>query len=331
MMLTRVFTLIFLGVAVFAPAQDLHFSQFYHNPMHYNPAQTGVFQGNLRAMGLYRSQWTSVPVSYQTFSVGADMKAMERGANSIGAGLLIQNDKAGDAGLRWTQLGICGSVSRALTERHALSVGFGVGLVQRRFDISGLKFKNQWTGDVFDPGLPTKENFNRSSGLAPTLSAGINWNLQVPGARTMANAGVAAFHLNQPSVSFQDDPDERLPLRLAFSANSAVQLNEFLDLIVFAGAQQMRTARELEGGGGVRLWLTPGQNAVQFTLATRLGDALIPALQYEFGDWTVGLSYDWNISDFEQATRGRGGYELAVIYRTVPAPAVKTFKSCPIF
>lgn len=93
----------------------------------------------------------------------------------------------------------------------------------------------------------------------------------------------------------------------------------------------MRTARELEGGGGVRLWLTPGQNAVQFTLATRLGDALIPALQYEFGDWTVGLSYDWNISDFEQATRGRGGYELAVIYRTVPAPAVKTFKSCPIF
>jgi hypothetical protein len=62
-----------------------------------------------------------------------------------------------------------------------------------------------------------------------------------------------------------------------------------------------------------------------------LGDALIPAVQYEYGDWTIGLSYDWNISDFDVATRGRGGFELAVLYRPLPVPPVKKFKSCPVF
>ncbi len=77
--------------------------------------------------------------------------------------------------------------------------------------------------------------------------------------------------------------------------------------------------------------LAPGERAIRFTLATRLGDAVIPAVQYEFGDWTVGLSYDWNTSDFETATNGRGGMEVAVVYRAQPVPPPKQFKSCPIF
>ncbi|MCS7037873.1 MAG: type IX secretion system membrane protein PorP/SprF [Saprospiraceae bacterium] len=62
-------------------AQDLHFSQFYHHPMHYSPALTGAFEGEVRAMGLARSQWTSVPVSYQSLALGADRKVWARGKN----------------------------------------------------------------------------------------------------------------------------------------------------------------------------------------------------------------------------------------------------------
>ena len=35
------FPLLLLSVGVFA--QDLHYSQFYHNPLHLNPAQAYVF------------------------------------------------------------------------------------------------------------------------------------------------------------------------------------------------------------------------------------------------------------------------------------------------
>lgn len=319
------------AAALLAKAQDLHYSQFYHNPMHASPAQTGAFDGDLRAMGLYRSQWSSVPVSYRTMALGADKKVWQRGSSTLAAGLLLQHDKAGDAGLTWTQVGLSVSAEQALSARHAVSVGFGAGIAQRRFDISGLKFRNQWTGDVFDPTLPTKEAFDQSSGLRPTLSAGLGWRFSAPDYRTGVAVGLGAFHLNRPSVSFRDADREPLPMRLAGNVHATARLNQNLDLVVFAGAWQMGTAQEILAGGGARLWLTPQETALRFTVGTRLGDALIPALQYEFGDWIVGLSYDWNVSDFDVATRRRGGVELAVVYRSLPVPPVKTFKSCPVF
>lgn len=331
-MIRLVFTLgIALWLAAPALTQDLHFSQFYHNPQHHNPAQTGVFDGSLRAAGTYRSQWTSVPVSYRTFAGSVDMKALNRGLNTVSVGLLIQHDKAGDAGMTWTQLGLSGSVSHALTGQQAVSAGVGVGIVQRAFDISKLTFKNQWVSDGFDPSLPSKETFNRSSGFSPSFSAGINWHFASTETRTTANAGVGLFHLNRPKVSFSDSPEERLPLRWAASINTAVQLNDFLDLVVLGLFERMATAQEVVAGAGAKAWLIPGETAFQLTLASRLGDALIPALQYERGNWTLGLSYDWNISGFDVATRGRGGFEAAVVYRVLAAPPVKTFKSCPIF
>lgn len=328
---TRFFIPVFLFVAAIAGAQDLHFSQPYHNPMHFTPAQTGVFRGDIRAMGMYRSQWTSVPVSYRTFAGAFDMKAWQRGSNALGAGLMIQQDKAGDAGLSWLQIGLAGSATRVLDEWNSLSVGFGLGVAQRRFDIAGLTFKNQWTGDTYDASLPTKETFDQSTGLKPTLSAGLNWNFELPGTRTMANLGLGVFHLNRPDISFGADAGEQLPMRWAILANTAVALNETYDLIVFGMGQRMGTAQEILFGAGGRLWLIPEQTAIQFTLGMRLGDALIPALQYEFGEWTIGLSYDWNRSDFQTATNGRGGFELAVVYRALPVPPVKNFKSCPVF
>lgn len=333
-MLRRFSTVFFLCFFVaLLSAQDLHFSQFYLNPLASNPAQTGAFEGDLRVSGLYRSQWTSVPVSYRTINAAADMKVRDLGSNLLSAGLLIQHDRAGDAGLSWTQIGVSGAVSRSLNEQNALTVGLGLAVVQRSFDISALSFKNQWAAypGLYDPSLPSKENFNRSSGLSPTLSGGVNWSFGLSGSRTRVSAGAGVMHLNRPKISFSDSPREHLPMRLAVQLNSAFQLNEFFDLVVFGLMQRMGTAGETIGGGGIRFWLLPGETALQVSVANRLGDAVIPALQYEFGNWTVGLSYDLNISDFEQATNKRGGFEVAVVYRTLPAPAVKTFKSCPIF
>lgn len=120
-------------------------------------------------------------------------------------------------------------------------------------------------------------------------------------------------------------------MRLSVLASSTLRVNQNFDAVVFGEAWQMGAAQETLLGGGARMWLAPGERAIRFTLATRLGDAIIPAVQYEFGDWTVGLSYDWNTSDFETATNGRGGMELAVVYRALPVPPPKQFKSCPIF
>ncbi len=332
-MMARWFTLGFCACALCRLwAQDLHFSQFYHHPMHYSPALTGAFEGEVRAMALLRSQWTSVPVSYRSLALGADKRLWQRGAQRIAAGLVLQGDRAGDAGLSWVQGGVSVSVAQRLGPRQYVAVGVSAAWVQRRFDIDRLKFSSQWTGDVFDPGLPTRENFSQTSGLSPSFGVGLSWRVQGSDPRNGAEVGLGAFHLNRPSIGFRDASSAlRLPIRWAGSASVCGRVNAHIDLMLFAVTQQMGTAAEVQAGVGARFWLKPEETAVRFNASIRAGDAVIPSLQYEVGDWIVGVSYDWNVSDFQIATRGRGGIELAAVYRPLPAPPVKTFKSCPVF
>lgn len=326
-------TSLFLFLAVSAArlsAQDLHFSQFYLNPLHQNPAQTGSFRGDWRASGIYRSQWRSVPVSYQTFGAAADIKLLRGDKNMLAVGVQLQHDQAGDAALRWAQFGLTASATHALGERQAVSAGFGFSAVQRSFDISGLRFKNQWDGDLFNQDLSSKETFNQNSGFSPSLAAGINWRLDLDDdGRNTIYAGLGAFHLNRPAINFRDDAEYRLPMRMALSLGASMPAGENFDVVGFALGQQMSTAREILFGLGARYWLEEAY--VQISGGFRNGDALIPALQIGLGGWTVGLSYDINISEFDIATQNRGGFELGVVYQAQPVPPVKTLKVCPIF
>lgn len=315
-------------------AQDLHFSQFYHLPLQSNPAATGIFQGDWRVAGIYRNQWASVPVDYRTFAVAFDTKVVRRGNYSINGGLLLAHDQAGDAGLSWTQAGLTGNVARALNENQALTVGASVAFVQRAFDLGKLTFKNQWTGDIYDPAAASGENLAASSDFVPTLSAGLLWHYGPADTRTYLDAGLGIAHINRPVISFRDDAQANLPMRFNLLAQGALQLNERFDVVGFASVQQLSTSQEIVFGAGLRRELITGPvnaTAVQFSLATRLADAIIPAIQLERNGWTVGLSYDINISGFKTVTQRRGGVEIAAVYRHLSVPPAKVLKSCPIF
>ncbi|MFN0033462.1 MAG: PorP/SprF family type IX secretion system membrane protein [Saprospiraceae bacterium] len=323
-----------LSFAAPSVAQDLHFSQFYLNPTHLNPAATGIFQGKWRVAGLYRSQWRTVPVAYETYSAAADWKAIQRGKSLVSFGILLQKDQAGDAGLSWAQGGLNLSAAHALGKASAVSVGFGVGAAQRTVDIRHLKFKNQWASDFFDPSLPSKEPFGRSSGISPTLSAGLLWHYQPTETRNRATLGIGAFHLNRPVVSLGGIEEAKIPVRATFFAEGIYQMGERADVVAFAAAQSMSSAKEIVIGGGLRRILTTGlanESSVRATLAARWGDALIPAVQLERNNWLVGISYDWNTSKFNEATQARGGIEIAVVWRVVPVPVTKVVKCCPVF
>ncbi len=63
---------VMLGFSGFS--QDIHFSQFFETPLLRNPALAGIFGGDLRIQGVYRNQWNSVTVPYQTGSLNAEYK-----------------------------------------------------------------------------------------------------------------------------------------------------------------------------------------------------------------------------------------------------------------
>ena len=85
--------------------QDIHFSQYNGSLLNASPAFTGFFDGDYRVNAIYRSQWNTVPVKYNTFSCAGDMRVYPKKLinDCIGLGLIINSDKAGYANYKTNQ------------------------------------------------------------------------------------------------------------------------------------------------------------------------------------------------------------------------------------
>ena len=322
---------VFVFYGTTATAQDIHYSQVTMNPQFQSPALTGVFQGDWRVGAQYRGQWETVPAQFRTATGFFEKKIIRRNSGAMSAGLQLTQDQAGDATLSWTQAGINMSYAQAITPGQSVSIGFGGGMVQRKVDISNLTFQNQWDGDVYNPRLSPKEILNNTTGSKLSVSTGVNWHFERGGsARTRADVGVSAQHLNRPEIHFKGDQPYALPVRYHLYAQGMLQGSEQIDYVFLTHFQKIGTASSVLTGTGIRYWISEA-SAVQFNLAVRWGDAVIPAVQLYFNQWTVAMSYDVNISKFKVATQRRGGLELSAIYTATPVQPIKDLKACPIF
>ena len=93
-----VLILIFTAVFSQLKAQDASFSQFYNNPIYYNPGYIGLNAG-MRARFNYRDQWVGLPVDYKTYNFSMDM-AERNIPGSGGLGVLVLSDRAGTAPIK---------------------------------------------------------------------------------------------------------------------------------------------------------------------------------------------------------------------------------------
>lgn len=86
-------------------AQDVHFSQFFEAPLLRNPSLAGLFQGDIRFQGIYRSQWASVTTPFTTGSFSFEYKKQVGSADDfVTYGTQLLFDKAGAAALTTTNV-----------------------------------------------------------------------------------------------------------------------------------------------------------------------------------------------------------------------------------
>lgn len=331
-------TICFLCVVWLAQGQDLHHSQFYTSPLNVNPGLTGVFNGDFRAALNYRAQWVVDDlVNYQTIALNTDIKFTPRKMDAEGfwsAGLMFNYDKAGDSDLSLAQLGLTGSYTRALNTNNLVTVGALLGFGQRRFRTDELLWDNQWNGTTVDPRIDPGEQFGDMSNTFLDLGAGMNYRWQKT-KRTFVNLGVGVFHINQPDqIFFSQSSEEVLPRRWAFGLNSSIQLTDALDILLQGVYQIQGEHSVFLTGGHVRFHINQ-QRGQEFALLLgtthRPGDNWSPTLGLEWRNWHAGFSYDIDHSEFDPATDGRGGPEIAVIYRFTSVKPLPQFKNCPIF
>ncbi|MFC1733283.1 PorP/SprF family type IX secretion system membrane protein [candidate division KSB1 bacterium] len=318
--------------------QDIHFSQFNNAPLNLNPANTGFFLGTSRVVLNHRNQWSSVTIPYSTFSAGIDMQVFKRKffQDIFGAGIVINRDKAGDSEFGTTQANLSFSYIKALNRKnnHFVSVGVQTGIAQRSINYSQLVFDNQYNGDLYDPNLYHGEQFSRDNFWFADISAGMHWYYQAEN-RLNFNAGIGGFHLNTPKQSLFNDGDVNLDSKLIIYGNSQSELSNKMDLLPGFMLAFQGPYTEIIYGTQIKFILDKNKyyySAINAGIYIRHNDAVIALLGLDYRKFSIGLSYDVNISGLKAASNYMGGFEISAIYIFNKSKNQKIKEvPCPIF
>ncbi|NOT36116.1 MAG: PorP/SprF family type IX secretion system membrane protein [Saprospiraceae bacterium] len=321
-------------------SQDIHQSQFYTSPLNLNPALTGQFNdtaGDHRITMNYRNQWfVDDLVKYLTFTGSFDKRFYPKKWTTKGvfsAGVLINYDQAGDSKLGLTNLGLSGSYAYYLNKSNIISLGGLIGGSSRRFSLDALTWDEQYNGSSFDPNRPSGENFSNTSNFFLDVSTGLNYRWQ-KSRRTKMDLGFGAFHLNEPDQVFANSNHKcKLPLRTSLYALPSFKISNRFDILLHGLYNFQAPYKETVIGGYLKTYLnTKRGNELNVLLgvASRLGDALIPKIAFEYNNWYLGASYDINNSDFRKATNRRGGPEFSLMHIFVKS-RVAEVRKCHIY
>lgn len=306
-------------------AQDLTFSQFYEQPLLRNPALAGVFNGDIRVKASFRSQWASITVPFQTGALSTELKMPINNASGdwVTLGLQIAHDVAGDARLKRTALLPVVNYHKNIggDANTYLSLAFMGGPVNTQFDPTQLKWDDQFVGGAFNPSNPTGQVFNNTGYTYWDLSTGLSFTSSLSD-ETRFYVGAACFHINNPKLNYYSNNGEFSVLGRKYVVNGGLttQVSDNNRIQVYADYfNQSGTSQFLAG----MLYSTELLNrysdnkTINLNLGAffRWNDAIIPVIGMDYLDFSLGLSYDVNVSRLKAASQLQGGFELSLTYR----------------
>lgn len=321
--------------------QDIHLSQFPETPILRNPALIGIFNGDVRFQAVYRNQWNSVTIPYQTGTLSGEMKfPVGNYSDHMTAGMQLSFDRAGTSRLQSVQILPAINYHKSLSENRNsfLSLGFMGGLVQRQFDPTQLTFNNQYTNGRFDAYAPTGEE-GRLAKMGYSYwdaGAGMSYNGDI-GEGAHYFVGAAYYHFNRPKVSFYNDKEIELDPKLSFNLGLTVSMSERVRLI--AHYNQMHQGNYTEYIGGAMLGYGLMEEGLESDrgmyggVFLRWNDAVVPLVRLDMGAYEIGMSYDVNISRLRTASQSFGGFEISMVFKRFLNSRNSTLNSvnCPSF
>lgn len=328
--------LILAGIVIpfSAMGQDIHFSQFYENPLNLNPALGGAFAGDYYISANYRNQWASVmggSAAYTTEAATAEAHNILKnwGNGYLSPGLTFYSDKSGDAQLGVTEVAFNLASGIYLDDKNLLAVGLQAGYANHSINLAGLQWDDQYVNGVYNPNIASGETSLGNSFSYPDFSAGLDYNYGT-GQTNMTsndaikgNFGIAAFHVNQPNMSYfsQTYPGSQLYMRFVVHGELMYAIsNSNIDLVPQFIYFKQGPADEANLGLKLR-YIMKGESkytgrikgvALDFGGYYRFSDAAVILGQLEFGNYAIGVSYDINVSSLTTASSGAGGFEISL-------------------
>lgn len=291
-------------------AQDIHFSQWMHNPLQLSPALTAYFDGDYRLTAHQRGQWASVSIPFNTTTIG-----VERSFKKVGLGLQFSYDQAGSSRLQNNQLNL--SIAVPLADwRLGAMLGFG----QRTIDYTDLQFGVNET-------FPSQSVSYADMGLGIFRALSLSYD-------KVLSLGVSALHLNSPNRSLVSEED-LLPIRTQAFAELEWALQTEWSVFPSLMLMDQQPHRELSVGARTTYDISEAyQKEIQLEggVFHRLGDAVSVLLGVYWEDTHIALNYDWNISNLIPASNGLGAWEVSfthILQQSIPKRP--GYRVCPVY
>lgn len=224
-------------------AQDPNFSQFYNNPVYYNPGMIALNNGySFKAQA--RNLWAPIPGRFNTFSASFEAQVIPKLAFAVNA----YTDVAGEALLRSSGGYMTYAYRPVETRNFMLQVGVNGGIVNKFIDWSKLRFSDHYheihgevgTSQFIAPNYNSVTYADFGSGI----SMRFNHESKKKGAykKMMTTIGFSAMHLTQPKEGLMEGDD--LPMKFVGTFNMAILVNETIiaPAVIYENQRTFQTA-----------------------------------------------------------------------------------------
>ncbi len=307
----------FLLIALGSFSQDIRFSEYFLNDLSTNPGSAGDFDGDYRLTGVHRNQWRSVTTPFSTFQLAGDARDFMK-TRKLGLGVRILNDRTGDSQFNTFSVSITGSNILSMNADSSLRLhsGLQLGYTQQRIDYEGLRFDEQFNGFSYDPNRGSGEQVDRDIVRHADVHVGMYLKKRIESGRYWS-LGFSIWNLSTPDVSFRDDEAVYLSQRLSIHGSYSIKLDDKWDILPAGRAMFQGPYQEYIIGGRLRhTWECNSLVKRRAYLGgfIRIEDAAFIAAGIEHDQWTIGMSYDINLSSLEVASNNRGAFEVTAIY-----------------
>lgn len=315
----NILTWVFVLSASIVWGQDPNFSQFYNNPIYYNPAMTAINSGTCLRFNA-RNQWGPVPGKFNTSSMSLDAQT----AYKMGLGFYAVTDNEGSASLR-TNSGYFTYSYRAVDAKNLIiQAGVSAGLSNKNINFSKLVFSDQLDeteGSIYQTGFVAP---NRNNVYYADVNAGavVRFNGKKkrrgrPFKQFSGTIGGSISHLSRPKDAFLDG-DQFMPMKYVGHTQFSFMFNKiiFQPSAIYEAQSQFQTfslgMNFVHRPYSFGLWFRNESYALtggrydSFTLTVGLN----PKQEGNVG-WRLVYSYDVTVSRLRSSSFGTHEISLA--------------------
>lgn len=300
----------------------MHFSQANNFPLLINPAYSGVYDAQSRAIFSARNQNLLVPNTsfsgvYNTIGASFETKIFSElnDQNTWSIGFMGLSDYAGSGTLATNQALFTTAYSLAMDRygKSFLSFGAQAGINTRRIFSNDLLFETQINEFEFDSRLPNLEPYiDGSTRTSFLMNIGAVYQQQL-GDNAMSQFGFSLYNINEPKQFFYANSNDNIYARMNVSGGVLFKLDDFSKLYPSFVFMKQGSFNSTNFGLSYTRELNEDVSLIG-GLRNRINDAFILIAGMKYNNFYSTVSYDITTSGLSKSNRTVGALELNITY-----------------